>query len=62
MEDVDLMQRIGADNVVVFRAAALASAERYRSKFSALAPLRSLAALALYRLRVPARLLARVTG
>src|SRR5262249_38895269 len=60
MEDVDLIERIGAKNVVMFRAAALSSAERYRSQSTLFASLRSLAALALFHLRVPPRVLARL--
>ncbi len=62
MEDVDLVHRLGRRRIVMLDATAITSAARYRRDGWVLRPLRNLACLALWRLGVPPRLLARLYG
>jgi glycosyltransferase involved in cell wall biosynthesis len=62
MEDVDLVRRIGRSNLVALDADAVTSAARYRSGGYVRRPLRNLCCLALWRLGVPARIVARLYG
>lgn len=62
MEDVDLVRRIGRARLVLLEAKAVTSAERFRREGYLSRPLRNLSLLALYFLRVPPRLLARLYG
>ena len=60
MEDVDLIRRLGRRRTVILRARAVTSAIRYRRDGYALRTARNLACLALYYLRIPAGLIARI--
>lgn len=62
MEDVDLVRRIGRDNLVLLDADALTSAARYRRDGWLLRPLRNLTCLTLYFAGVPPRTLRRLYG
>lgn len=62
MEDVDLVRRIGRDNLVPLDADALTSAARYRRDGWLLRPLRNLTCLTLYFAGVPPRTLRRLYG
>ena len=62
MEDVDLVRRIGRARLVALEADAVTSAARYRRDGWHARPLRNLLCLALYFLRVPPRLIARLYG
>lgn len=62
MEDVDLVRRVGRARLVLLEAKAVTSAERFRTEGYLSRPLRNLSLLALYFLRVPPRLLARLYG
>jgi len=62
MEDVDLVRRIGRNNLVPLDADALTSAARYRRDGWVLRPLRNLACLTLYFAGVPTRTLQRLYG
>ena len=62
MEDVDLVRRIGAKNLVPLDAEALTSARRYERDGWTRRPLRNLACLSLYFLGVPTSTLQRLYG
>lgn len=62
MEDVDLVRRIGRNNVRPLTAHAVTSAARYRREGYLLRPLRNAACLALYTLGAPPRLIGIVYG
>lgn len=62
MEDVDLVRRLGRRRTLILRSAAVTSAVRYRRDGYAARVLRNNACLALYYLRVPPRLIARLYG
>ncbi|NWG46994.1 MAG: TIGR04283 family arsenosugar biosynthesis glycosyltransferase [Alphaproteobacteria bacterium] len=62
MEDVDIVQRIGRKRLVMMRSEAVTSAERYLRDGYTWRPLRNLALLTLYMLRVPPAVLARLYG
>lgn len=62
MEDVDIMRRIGRRRLVMLRARAITSAERFRAQGYAKRSARNLGLLMLYALRVPPRVLARLYG
>lgn len=60
MEDVDLVRRLGRSRTIILRAAAVTSAIRYRNDGYVPRMARNLACLALYYLRVPPRVIARL--
>jgi rSAM/selenodomain-associated transferase 2 len=60
MEDVDLLWRIGRSQRVILRARAVTSAVRYQRDGYIKRPLRNLACLSLYFLRVPPSVIARL--
>lgn len=60
MEDVDLVRRIGKDNLVPLSAVAVTSAEKYRRDGWWKRPLRNLGCLGLHLLGLPAGLIARL--
>ena len=60
MEDVDLVRRVGRERLTLLEVPAVTSAARYRAGGYWLRPLRNLACLWLYFLRVPPRLIARL--
>jgi rSAM/selenodomain-associated transferase 2 len=62
MEDVDLVRRLKRRELVMLKSRATTGSERYRSGGYVLRGLRNLFCLALYYLRVPPRLLARLYG
>lgn len=62
MEDVDLVRRIGRNNLVPLDAEAITSAARYRQDGWWLRPLRNLACLSLYFAGVPPQTLRRLYG
>jgi rSAM/selenodomain-associated transferase 2 len=62
MEDVDIVLRIGRRRVVLLRPRAVTSAARYRRDGYVLRPLRNLVCLALFLLRAPPGVIARVYG
>jgi rSAM/selenodomain-associated transferase 2 len=62
MEDVDLVRRLKRRQRVMLHARAVTSGARYRSEGYVLRSLRNLCCVALYYLRVPARVLARLYG
>lgn len=62
MEDVDLVRRLGWRRLTMLRAEAVTSAERYRRSGYIVRAIRNLACLALYFVRVPPRLIARLYG
>ena len=62
MEDVDLVRRIGKARLVPLAADALTSAARYRRGGYLLRSARNLCCLALWRMGVPPRLIARLYG
>lgn len=62
MEDVDLVRRLGRSRLAALPAALYASARRYRQGGYVRRPLRNLACLSLYFLRVPPRHIARLYG
>lgn len=62
MEDVDLARRIGRRRMTVLRARAVTSAARYRRDGYARRSARNLSCLALFFLRVPPRVIARLYG
>ncbi len=62
MEDVDMVRRIGAKNLIELPATATTSAERYRRDGYWWRPIRNLTLLALYFLGVPPRRLTRLYG
>jgi rSAM/selenodomain-associated transferase 2 len=59
MEDVDIVRRIGARNLVALPVAAVTSADRYRRHGYVRRPLRNLCCLAAYFFGVPPALIAR---
>ena len=62
MEDVDMVRRIGRQNLVELPATATTSSERYRRGGYWMRPARNLTLLTLYFLGVPPRRLARMYG
>ena len=62
MEDVDLVRRIGRDNLVLLDADAVTSAARYRREGWLLRPLRNLTCLMLYFAGVRPQTLRRLYG
>lgn len=60
MEDVDIIRRIGVSRLALFDVKAVTSAVRYRRGGYVLRALRNLSCLALFFLRVPPRLIARL--
>jgi rSAM/selenodomain-associated transferase 2 len=62
MEDVDLARRIGRRRIMVLRARAVTSAARYRRDGYLRRSARNLSCLALFFLRVPPRVIARLYG
>lgn len=62
MEDIAIVRRLGARRLVELPAGLRTSAARYRQEGYILRPLRNLACLALYRLGVPPRKIARLYG
>jgi hypothetical protein len=62
MEDVDLVRRIGRNNLLPLDADALTSAARYRRDGWLLRPLRNLTCLTLYFAGVPTQTLRRLYG
>ena len=60
MEDVDLMRRVGRRRTTVLRSRAITSAAHYRQDGYVRRTLRNLSCLALYHLRVPSGLIARL--
>jgi rSAM/selenodomain-associated transferase 2 len=62
MEDVDLVRRIGRRRITLLRSDALTSARRYRDDGYVRRMMRNSACLALFYLRVPSRLIARLYG
>lgn len=62
MEDVDLVRRLGRARTIILRATAVTSAIRYRRDGYVTRVTRNLGCLALYYLRVPPRMIARLYG
>jgi rSAM/selenodomain-associated transferase 2 len=62
MEDVDLVRRLKRSELVMLKSRATTSGERYRREGYLARSLRNFCCLALYYLRVPPRLLARLYG
>lgn len=62
MEDVDIVRRLKREEMIILRTPAVTSAIRYRREGYILRPLRNVACLALYYLRVPPRMIARIYG
>lgn len=62
MEDVDLVRRLRRGQCVMLKARAVTSAQRYRREGYLPRMLRNSTCMALYYLRVPARVLARLYG
>jgi RNA:NAD 2'-phosphotransferase (TPT1/KptA family) len=62
MEDVDMVRRLGRARIAVLRSKAVTSAVRYRRDGYARRIGRNLSCLALYYLRVPPRIIARIYG
>jgi rSAM/selenodomain-associated transferase 2 len=62
MEDVDLVRRIGRRRMTILRARAVTSATRYQRDGYVRRSARNLSCLALYFLRVPTRIIARLYG
>ncbi len=62
MEDVDLVRRIGRDDLVLLEADAITAAARYRRDGWWLRPLRNLSCLSLYFAGVPPQTLRRLYG
>lgn len=60
MEDVDIVRRLGRSRTIVLRARAVTSAIRYKRDGYALRAARNLACLALFYLRVPPTVIARL--
>lgn len=60
MEDVDLVRRLGRSRTIILRAAAVTSAIRYRRDGYITRVARNLGCLALYYLRVPPQVIARL--
>jgi rSAM/selenodomain-associated transferase 2 len=62
MEDVDLVRRLKRRQLVMLKSRAVTSGERYRREGYIARSMRNLCCIALYYLRVPPRLLARLYG
>ena len=62
MEDVDLVRRIGRNNLILLDADAFTSAARYQRDGWLVRPLRNLACLTLYFAGVPPQALRRLYG
>lgn len=62
MEDVDIVRRLGRGRLVMLRARAVTSAERYRRDGYAVRVARNLTCVLLYYLGVPVRAIARIYG
>ncbi|MBN9259863.1 MAG: glycosyl transferase family 2, partial [Hyphomicrobium sp.] len=62
MEDVDLVRRIGRRRMTLLRTRAVTSAARYQQDGYVRRSARNLSCLALYFLRVPTRIIARLYG
>jgi rSAM/selenodomain-associated transferase 2 len=62
MEDVDLVRRIGRRRMTILRTRAITSAVRYQREGYLRRSTRNISCLALYFLRVPARIIARIYG
>ena len=62
MEDVELVRRLGRRRMVMLRARAVTSAERFRREGYARRSARNLLCLTLYTLRVPAHVISRLYG
>lgn len=62
MEDVDIIRRLGRSRTIVLRATAVTSAVRYRRDGYIRRVGRNLGCLALYYLRVPPRVIAKIYG
>jgi rSAM/selenodomain-associated transferase 2 len=62
MEDVDLVRRLGRGRVVLLRTRAVTSAERFRREGYMRRGARNLICLALWALRVPVHVIARIYG
>jgi hypothetical protein len=62
MEDLDIVRRIGRRRIVLLRSRAMTGAERFRGRRHLRPSFRNLSLLALYTLRVPVRVLARLYG
>jgi rSAM/selenodomain-associated transferase 2 len=62
MEDVDLVRRLGRGRIVMLRARAITSAERFRNEGYLRRSARNLLCLTLYTLRVPVHVIARIYG
>jgi rSAM/selenodomain-associated transferase 2 len=62
MEDVDLVRRLGRRRIVMLRARAITSAERFRREGYVRRSAKNLACLALYTLRVPTHVISRFYG
>jgi rSAM/selenodomain-associated transferase 2 len=62
MEDVELVRRLGRRRMVMLRALAVTSAERFRREGYARRSARNLLCLTLYTLRVPAHIISRLYG
>lgn len=62
MEDVDMVRRLGWRRLVMLRAHAITSAERFRTQGYFRRSARNLFCLGLYTLRVPPRLIHRIYG
>lgn len=60
MEDVDMVRRIGRDNLVPLKALAVTSAEKYRRDGWWRRPLRNIGCLALFLLGLPTGMIARL--
>jgi hypothetical protein len=62
MEDVDLVRRLGRRRIVMLRARAITSAERFRREGYVRRSAKNLACLTLYTLRVPTHVISRFYG
>ena len=62
MEDIDIVRRLQRSQMIMMRTHAVTSAIRYRRDGYVLRSSRNLACLALYYMKVPARLIARIYG
>ncbi|MBS0244651.1 MAG: glycosyl transferase family 2, partial [Proteobacteria bacterium] len=60
MEDVDLVRRLGRRRIVMLRTPAVTSAERFQKSGYLTRPIRNLFCLALYYLKLPPQLIARI--
>ena len=62
MEDIDLVRRLGRRRITILRSAAVTSARRYRNDGYLRRMMRNASCLALFYLRIPPRLIARLYG